>query len=197
MLLLSGYHISPSLVKTRKSILCGCVSCMGKQRANKVWHHLIRTQQGRISKYTTTFASGAAHGKTILHHLRVWLRGKFDVTLRPLAAFFLRQGKQGFFFEARAGWPIPFTRKCRERWPKAMRVAGGSTPFLFAPSKRNGVEKAHSEMNTISKGVIISQFARLLARKLISVVTKTAALFLFGNLWYNTAIKLCMGELIC
>ncbi|MCD8144140.1 MAG: hypothetical protein LUD79_02175 [Oscillospiraceae bacterium] len=64
--------------------------------------------------------------KNSLRYLRVWLRGKFESTSRPLAAFFLRQGKQGFFF-------------------------GGSTPFLFAPSKRNGVEKAHLEIKTKSR----------------------------------------------
>ncbi|MCD8143915.1 MAG: hypothetical protein LUD79_01010 [Oscillospiraceae bacterium] len=70
-----------------------------------------------------TFASGAIQSKNGLHCLRVWLQGKFENTLQNRGPFFPGHGKQGFFF-------------------------GGSTPFLFAPSKRNGVEKAPFVMDT-------------------------------------------------
>ncbi len=83
---------------------------------------VIRANQNKTSKQVTTFASGDTQTKTGLRRLRVWLRGKFDITSQPLAAFFLRQGKQGFFF-------------------------GGSTPFLSA-IERNGVEKPRFKMKT-------------------------------------------------
>ncbi|MCD8145642.1 MAG: hypothetical protein LUD79_10025 [Oscillospiraceae bacterium] len=95
-----------------------------------------------MSKQAATFASVAIQSAIGLRYLRAWLRRKFDVRSRSLAAFFLRQGKQGVFF-------------------------GGSTPFLFAPSKRNGVEKAHSEMNTKSGETSTLWLAELFARKLI------------------------------
>ncbi|MCD8145445.1 MAG: hypothetical protein LUD79_08985 [Oscillospiraceae bacterium] len=104
-----------------------------------------------MSEQATSFASGSTRNKDSLRYLRAWLRGKYERTLQNRGPFFPGHGKQGFFF-------------------------GGSTPFLFAPSKRNGVEKAHSEMNTKSGAATASQFARFLARKLFSVFSQICVL---------------------
>ncbi len=81
-----------------------------------------------MGQQATTFASGAIQSTIGPYYLRVWLRGKYERTLQTRGPFFPGHGKQGFFF-------------------------GGSTPFLFAPSKRNGVEKAHCEIDNQSEAV--------------------------------------------